>query len=121
MCGIIMLIFGIIALVKGQFSLKRNRVVDGVPARIIGVILMLPFPLSFCIGFGIGVIAGVQQKKLDPLSLVPIDLGLVAICLIAALGLAFATAHPPRKKRLRRREEEYEDYDEDYPYDPEEK
>jgi hypothetical protein len=38
---IAMFVFGIIALVKGSFKLSANKVVQGGPARVIGVILLL--------------------------------------------------------------------------------
>jgi Na+/H+-dicarboxylate symporter len=107
-----MLIFGILALVKGEFSLTRDRVVDGWPARIIGIVLMIPMPLGFCIGFAIGVATAAQKKELNPMTLLPLDVGLVITCLLVALGIAVATAHPRRKKRRRKRPDNYEEYDE---------
>ena len=41
-----MLIAGIVALIRGKFQLTKASVVEGVPARIIGVIFLLPLPLQ---------------------------------------------------------------------------
>src|SRR6516162_859822 len=106
-----MLIFGIVALIKGKFSLTRGRVVEGVPARIIGLVLCLPFPLGFVIGLALGIGAAAAGRQIDPMSVMPLDLGLTLGCLVLAVGIAIATAKPTRSKRLRR--EEDDDYDEE--------
>lgn len=43
---IAMLLIGLIVLIQGRISLAKNCVVLGVPARLIGMVLMLPFPLA---------------------------------------------------------------------------
>src|SRR5437879_1799730 len=60
-----MLIFGIIALITGKFTLTRNKVVYGVPARIIGVIMILPLPLGLLVAFVI-IGALVAQGRFTP-------------------------------------------------------
>jgi hypothetical protein len=101
MCNIIMLIFGIIALVKGSFSLTGNKVVSGLPARIIGVILIMPLPISLGVGFiyGLTMAATGQNVRQDSVqgAAIVIELSIMAVCLVAALIVAFANAKPKAK------------------------
>jgi hypothetical protein len=117
MCAIIMLIFGIVALATGRFSLTRKKVVEGAPARIVGVILILPLPVTFLAGLALGVSLlqqgrPVNEKEVRSLALV-IDIGVPVLALIAAIAVSAANAHEARRKRPPREEEEYE-YDEGY-------
>jgi hypothetical protein len=92
---IAMFIFGIIALVKGTFSLSKTRAVRGAAARTIGAILMLPLPLALGIGFVIGMIMATQGKPVDLKSLGPlsaIDGVLTLVCFVIVVVIAFATA-----------------------------
>jgi hypothetical protein len=104
-CDIIMLIFGIITLVRGKFLLTRAKEVRGVPARIIGVILMLPLPLSFMAGLVLGAVIAAQGKNEDELRTAGIILGvsITAICFISAIVLAAVTAQPVVKEPSARR------------------
>jgi hypothetical protein len=63
---IAMTIFGIITLVKGKFSLTQNRVVTGVPAYAIGIILTAAFPVLFCGGFFIGIVMTILAHGRKP-------------------------------------------------------
>jgi hypothetical protein len=118
MCGIAMFVFGIIAFVKGEFKLTRNRVVRRGPAYAIGALLILPFPLSFAIGFAYGVMARAGHQQLDVKQLqektAPIEVGLDVVCLLAALIIAAVTAQPVRRRRPAPVEDEYE-YERDEP------
>lgn len=114
------IIFGIIALVRGQFSLTRTRIVWGVPARIIGFLLCLPLPVSFGIGLLIGIALVAQGKDVrDPAvraKFWPVDVAVFLFFLVAAGITAFATAQPVKQKRRRRPREEYvhDDEEEDF-------
>jgi hypothetical protein len=118
MCGIAMLIFGIIAFVKGEFKLTRNRVVRRGPAYAIGAMLILPLPLSFGVGLVYGAMLTARHEQLDVKQLseklAPIELGIDVFCLLVALTIAAVTAKPVRKRRPV--EDDYEDqYQEDEP------
>jgi hypothetical protein len=110
-------VFGIIALVKGEFYLTRNRVVRAVPARIIGVTPLLPLPLQIVVGAFLGVVfvaKGQQVDVNDPeFQRTANVLGAIIIvgCLLAAILVAVATAKLAKRKRRRRYEE---DDDEEY-------
>ncbi len=61
-----MTIFGIIALTRGKFSLTRNRVVKGIPAYAIGIILTATFPVLFCAGFFAGIVMTILAHGRQP-------------------------------------------------------
>jgi uncharacterized oligopeptide transporter (OPT) family protein len=133
-----MLIFGIIALITGKFSVTRSKVVYDTPARIVGVIMMLPLPILLMLGvaLGFGLLAQgrpLNQEDLDRLKTLGMILGAVVIlgCFIIGMVVAFIYAEPPRKKRgrdeedfeeddrpRRRRQVEEEDLDEERPRRP---
>jgi hypothetical protein len=110
--GLGMLIFGIIALVRGQFTLTRTKVVSGVPARIIGFILLLPLPLMLASGLLIGVFYVMRGKQPRPEELQGVgavmELGIIFLCFLAAVIVGAATARPPKHRRVP------DDLDEDY-------
>jgi uncharacterized membrane-anchored protein len=117
MCTIVMsiamLIFGIIALVRGQFTLTRTKVVSGVPARVIGVILLLPLPMMLVGGMLIGVFYAMQGKQPRPEDIqgpaVLLEVGVVLGSMLIAVVIGLATAGPPQRRRLPfELEEEYD-------------
>jgi hypothetical protein len=112
MCGLAMLVFGIIAFVKGEFKLTRNRVVRRGPAYAIGALLVLPLPLSFGIGFIYGIMAGARHEQVDvkqlQAKLAPVEVGLDVVCLLAALIIAAVTAQPVVRQRPTLAGDEYE-------------
>src|SRR2546421_585985 len=92
---IFMLLTGLHALVTGRFKLREDRVIYGVPARLIGLFCMLPIPLAFCGGFVMGVSMAVQgQDPLDPsvrVTVKAIDaVSLVSSMLLAAFTMSIA-------------------------------
>jgi hypothetical protein len=117
MCEIIILIFGIITLIRGHFLLTRVKEVRGWPARIIGVLLILPFPLSFLVGLVLGATFVAMRKDIGEARLEPairfIELGIVALCFFSAIGVALFFAQPVRKKKAKPADVAVpEDYDE---------
>jgi hypothetical protein len=103
MCEIIMLIFGIIALIRGRFLLTRVKEVHGWPARIIGILLIMPFPLSSLVALVLGAIflaEGAEAGNSAIRQAVSIaGFAIVACCFLAAIGVAMFYAEPVRKKR----------------------
>jgi hypothetical protein len=102
-CEIILLLFGIVTMIRGKFLLSRGREVRGAMARIIGLILVLPFPLSFMLLFIASLILTVQGKAINEANLrmmgTVIELSMVALCFVSAIALAAAVAKPIRKNR----------------------
>jgi hypothetical protein len=116
------LVFGIVTLVRGKFNLSGSRVVEGGPARLIGVLLLLPLILGQGGEFVYGLYKGVQlgargqqpdMAKLQQELLVPaliINAIGGGIPLILALVIALTNAQPVRPKpELDEFDEEEED------------
>ncbi|MCI0459512.1 MAG: hypothetical protein L0Z62_21385 [Gemmataceae bacterium] len=104
-CGIIMLIFGILTLVQGKFMLTRTRVVQGPPAYVIGAMLIAPLPLSFLAGMLLGalfLVAGdpASERRFQTLATV-VGLGIPVACLLSAVGIGIAYAKPAPKRVFR--------------------
>jgi hypothetical protein len=51
---LVLLVLGIVVLATGKINLTRSRVVRGNNARILGVLMLLPLPVAFCIGLVVG-------------------------------------------------------------------
>ena len=47
------LVFGIITVATGKFTLSRNKVCYGAPARVVGVLLMLPLPVALLVSIAV--------------------------------------------------------------------
>jgi len=112
-----MLIMGIVALVKGKISLTANRVVYGIPARIIGALLMLPLPLVFGGVMVLGVFMAAQGKPVDrenlrpPAAIMEISILVIIGITVVVIGLATAGKPPRKKKRLPRDEPDENTFD----------
>lgn len=103
-CDIILMILGIIVLVKGQVLLTRTKEVRGVPARIIGIIFLLPLPLSFVAGLLLGGFLLAQGKPVNESEIqgpaMILGAAILALCLLTAVGIAVAYAQPVRKQSV---------------------
>jgi len=106
-CGILILILGVVTLIRGKVSLTNNRVVTGGPAYIVGALFVLPFPLSFGVGVLMGMQRAAEGRPMDEQFRTQgtfVDLGLTIGCLIMAVIVAVCTAKRPdvdsRKSRL---------------------
>lgn len=58
---IIFAIFGISALSKGKVALSKQSEITGAPARLIGIIALLTYPISWIIGFCYGLYWGTNH------------------------------------------------------------
>jgi len=109
-----MLIVGIMALVKGTVTLSKTRVVEGVPARIAGVIMLLPLPLSFAGGFMLGASramtkGGQVNVQEFQTTLIIMEVAIVLSCLAIGVVIALAASKHPEEKRPERKA----DYDDE--------
>jgi hypothetical protein len=109
-----MLIFGLIALITGKFSVSRNKVVRGAPARVVGGIMLLPLPLALlsvvAVGLALGLKGDLQEMEKHRMTFTIVEAAIVLICFIAAMVVGAIYAGPPDRPRRRRRDEEDEYY-----------
>ena len=47
---IALLVCGIIAIITGKFKLDKKKVIEGLPARFLGFLCLLPMPFSLFVG-----------------------------------------------------------------------
>jgi hypothetical protein len=111
-CGYVlyigMAIMGILALVRGKISVTPRTVVEGPIARIIGVILLLPFPLGFGATMIAVIAAGATTGGPMPIWIGFIPIASVAVCVLVCFVLGFVGKKPLTKKRRR-----FDDLDDD--------
>jgi WD40 repeat protein len=100
---IALVIWGLMALFSGKITLSKQRVVEGPAARIAGVVFMLPWPVSYVLGYGLRVSQLSQGRPLVLKEWMPtlivMELIVIAVCvglgfLIAQTGVAPTSAQP---------------------------
>jgi len=91
-----LLIAGIIALATGKMKLSKTKAAVGAPARIAGIIAILPLPLSFMVGVAIGAASVAQGRSVDDIkwTATAIEIAILLACLTASLIIAYAKAQP---------------------------
>lgn len=102
-----LLVMGIIAMVKGKLTLTKNRIVYGLPGRLIAIFALLPLPLALMIGVGIGVYHAIDNPQFDPNELqrryggvfIAIELGCIVLSLALLYGIGLMYAELPRPNR----------------------
>jgi hypothetical protein len=123
--GIGLIVVGIVAIVRGRLQLSKSRAVVGVPARLLGVGFLFPFPLGFLAAM-IYTVANVPDAtrpdvvdkwtKDNELVLTGITagvmIGLAVVLVIIAAMAAKPVAEIERSER-RKRVAEYDDEVED--------
>jgi tellurite resistance protein TehA-like permease len=66
---IVFAIFGIAALSKGTVSMSKKSEISGAPARLIGILALLSYPIAWIIGFCFGLYWGTNHPGTEfPLS-----------------------------------------------------
>ncbi len=117
MLNIIMLVAGIVILVRGKLNFTKNKVTTGAPAYIAGVILLLPLPLAFCVGFVLALRMQARDGVVDASRIAgtatAIEIGIIFVCLAIALTIAGIYAKPPLEEGRRKKKKRYEEYDDD--------
>jgi hypothetical protein len=116
-----LLIGGILALVRGRMSFSKNKVATGTPARIAGIIMLLPIPLAFGVIFCYAFLMGASGAVVDENSLrgtaIVIEIAIVVLCFAVAMLIAGVFGESPfdvkKRKRLERFDEDYDDDDRD--------
>jgi len=120
--GIGLMIAGIVALVMGRIKLTPTRAVQGVPARLIGVALLTPLPVSFLVVliYTISHVDVNRQDQVDAwakehdtqltLIMAGVMIGM-AIVIIAIAALLAKPIKPARRRKRRDRDEDFEEGD----------
>jgi hypothetical protein len=94
-----MLVLGLIALCSGKLTLSKNQVVYGTPARLLGLVALMPLPLSFAVVFAIAFSQSVQGRAADLKSmngeLILIEGCIVVACLATVYGIGWSYVGPP--------------------------
>ena len=84
-------VYGIYVLITGKYSLGRRGFVYGTPARILGVLCLLPLPVAFGLGLIVGTLMALGiVEDITMLSLI-LEGGvlLIVIVLISVLSKRF--------------------------------
>ena len=94
-----MLIFGLLALIRGKLTLTKKRVIQGPMARVLAIIAMLPMPISLGIGVIVGFAMAAQGKQFDPNEMrgtfALVELGVIVACLVAIYAIGWSWAESP--------------------------
>jgi hypothetical protein len=87
---------GVNALWKGKIPATKTSTIEGVPARIVGLMLLLAVPLAFLTAFFYGPIVKTIGFQPDPQSVQPMLVFCAPLlaCPILAVIIGFATAKP---------------------------
>lgn len=85
-----MIIMGIIALVKGQMTLTKKRIVYGAPARFLAIITFLPIPTAFVIATTVAAISVAKGQNVTQESFKWTGAGIEAVVVIFYIILLYA-------------------------------
>ena len=92
---------GVLAVTTGRVSVFGHWVVEGIAARLIGLLLMTPFTVPFVLGFMRGLEAGKQGKAIsleDFTDLGLLEIGLWVGCFALAGLISLVAARKPGKE-----------------------
>jgi hypothetical protein len=115
-------IFGIMMLITGKMKLSAGRVVEGTPARLLGLLALVPLPLALVVG-AIYTATVVMQGpnpgafdlgNRDTIIITVIEAVITLGTLAAVLGIGYAVGKAPVDKR-QRLVEEWEDEEDELP------
>jgi hypothetical protein len=117
-------IFGILALVKGKMTLSKNKVVVGAPARLLGLLALMPLPVAF----GVGLLYALSEGPVNAgrvaddnkLALAAVEGGIVVLFAVLVFGIGAAVGITPQEAERRERRAPGR-YDEDDRYDDDER
>jgi hypothetical protein len=113
-------IFGILALVRGRMTLTKSKVVEGVPARLIGMLALTPLPVAFLIGVAYAIIAAPADPEKfaedNKWTLMGIEAAIVigVAIMVFVIGMLVAVDPKEARRRKRRYEDEDDEAEDDY-------
>ena len=106
---IAMLVIGFLALVRGKLTITSTKVVEGAPARLLGMLAMTPLPLAFGVGIAFVVTQGgnnpEQFAEDNRWTLTAIEAGIVIGVAVLVFGVGSLLAVDPRKPRYDARDD----------------
>src|SRR5262245_24540363 len=86
-----MLVAGLMALVSGKFTLIKNKTITGLSARLAGLVLLLPLPLSFVAGLVIALAKSAPGRPFNADafkgSFALLELAIALACLLVSGGI----------------------------------
>ena len=113
-------IFGLLAVIRGKMTLTKTRVVEGLPARLLGLVAMIEFPMALTAGIIYGLFKAKhgngQMDEKELVILTGIELGFFVVMCIVVFSIGFLLAVDPTRKKKRKRRKEYNEHDE-YQYE----
>ncbi|MBI3860560.1 MAG: hypothetical protein HY290_01545 [Planctomycetia bacterium] len=107
---IAMFIMGLIAIFKGHLSLSRTIVVEGIAARLLGLVLLAPVPLVFTVALIWTVVINLNNngvvQEAPRGQMIALEVGTLVVCgaFVYVFGRMCATTkgEPKRPKPARR-------------------
>src|SRR5437867_12325272 len=102
---IVLFLVGIGALVTGRLPLAPYRVVRGAPARMLGIVALMPVPLAVCVGAVTVVLMTPQPERYgkDPSvrgTVTALEAGIVVGCAALVYGLGWVGTGRPTARSL---------------------
>lgn len=111
-----LIVFGLVALVRGKITVSKTKVVEGIPARLLGALALTPLPIAFMVGVAIAATQPNPEQfvKDNQLTIALIEAGIVLGIglLVVVIGLVVGT--DPAAARRRSRDRYEDDIEEDY-------
>lgn len=113
-------IFGLIALIRGKMTISKTKVVVGAPARLIGLLALVPIPLTLGVGMLIGIAKVAEGGNPEKIAednrglLMGVEIGIVIVIAILVFGLGAALGVSPKEAERRERAGRYDDEDGEY-------
>jgi hypothetical protein len=113
---IALLILGLVAIFRGKLTLTKARVVEGTPARLLGLLGLAPIPVTIALCFAIGVVQGAtgtfDQGAFKTTAII-VEGCVLLVCIVLLYTIGFAFAGLPGSKRARKEMDDlYEDAEE---------
>jgi stringent starvation protein B len=109
---IVFAVLGVAAVATGKLKISNKKVVTGVAARLLGLVLLTPLPIIAAISavYVISAAPADPEKFADDnrLAFAGIEIGTLIVVALIVFGTGAAIGRPPEKVRKREDEEDHE-------------